>query len=335
MSTGATGARGFTGAQGIQGIQGVQGVTGATGANLSLLGISHTQILYNQSGAVGGSSDNTWNNATKLLSVKNVNLGGYVVTSGVQTCTGTTNILSSSYVVNYKGTGSSQILTLPSTPETNQIIRVKDTGGMAIDNQLKITTGTSAKIDGVSSDAYMCCNYGTVEFWYDGTNWWTINGKECLMGRLYAYQTNDQTIASAATEIVVFENQTTSGHFSDSSYFTISSNNFFQNTSGKTQRWNISTTTRFNSNFSATDVNCTLYNNTSATPGGTMLSESEGYPPNSSNPSAFGVSACAVTVPNGNGVFVQLYQNSGSSKSTLSYSSSSQKPCNILIQEIP
>lgn len=74
--TGPTGAQGFTGPTGADGAAGSQGSTGPTGANGPVAG-SDTQIIYNNNGNAGASSNLTYNQSiNRLVLAGNISVGG-------------------------------------------------------------------------------------------------------------------------------------------------------------------------------------------------------------------------------------------------------------------
>ena len=86
-ATGATGPVGVTGATGVQGPVGVTGatgpvgVTGATGATPAVGG-SNTQVLFNDSGAIGGDAGLTYNKTTDALTATGSVTAASLIPSG-------------------------------------------------------------------------------------------------------------------------------------------------------------------------------------------------------------------------------------------------------------
>lgn len=123
-----------------------------------------------QAALITASADNTTGNYT------NQNVRDFIVTvvpTGATFTSGASVTMSTTSLVINKASGSATAVTLPVAPVTwTQTYRIKDGKGDAATNNITVTP-SSGTIDNQAS-VVMSINGMSLDFAFDGTNWWLV-----------------------------------------------------------------------------------------------------------------------------------------------------------------
>lgn len=184
----AAGPTGPTGAQGVSGPTGPQGPTGPTGAASTVagptgpigptgptgatpaIGGSNTQVQYNSSGSLAGSSNLTFD-GTNLAVGGNITSGGANVAVGLQT-TGQ-QVLSSSTALNSSNLGTNILvvtggitLTLPTSAASGKAVSISNISGSDVTLSYTGSTGTDGPTTIAAQTSLMLISDGgSPPFW--------------------------------------------------------------------------------------------------------------------------------------------------------------------------